>query len=173
MFFDSLAGKALLARSIKLCLVDNQRSSGVVVAGFESCWFEAGSPTSRSPPIERTFTSQKLGPSPHQAENEWREEEIVFGVPTEALAKTCSWGDEDVLVVVTKMLVLCNVTNKIRKRMYTAVALTQEYSRYHIHWEMWVHYLWVQAHPRTHTLMWHKQGREDFLRFKIYAKRKK
>ena len=29
----------------------------------------------------------------------------------------------------TKMLVLCNVTNKIRKRTDTAVAFTQEYSR--------------------------------------------
>jgi hypothetical protein len=37
VFFDSLAGKAFLARSIKLCLVDNQRSSGVTVVGFESC----------------------------------------------------------------------------------------------------------------------------------------
>ncbi len=37
VLFDSLAGKAFLARSIKLCLVDNQRSSGVTVAGFESC----------------------------------------------------------------------------------------------------------------------------------------
>jgi hypothetical protein len=26
-----------VARSIKLCLVDNQRSSGVTVAGSESC----------------------------------------------------------------------------------------------------------------------------------------
>ena len=66
VFFDSLAGKAFLARSIKLCLVDNQRSSGVVVAGFESCWFEARSSTSRSPPIERTLTSRKIGSSPHQ-----------------------------------------------------------------------------------------------------------
>jgi hypothetical protein len=37
VLFDSLVGKAFLARSIKLCLVDNQRSSGVTVAGFESC----------------------------------------------------------------------------------------------------------------------------------------
>ena len=37
MFFDLLAGKAFLARSIKLCLVDNQQSSGVTVVGFESC----------------------------------------------------------------------------------------------------------------------------------------
>jgi len=37
VFFDSLAGKAFLARSIKLCLVENQWSSGVMVAGFESC----------------------------------------------------------------------------------------------------------------------------------------
>jgi hypothetical protein len=37
VLFDSLAGKAFLARSIKLCLVDNQQSSGVTVAGFESC----------------------------------------------------------------------------------------------------------------------------------------
>jgi hypothetical protein len=36
VLFDSLEGKAFLARSIKLCLVDNQRSSGVTVAGFES-----------------------------------------------------------------------------------------------------------------------------------------
>ena len=32
VFFDLLAGKAFLMRSIKLCLVDNQRSSGVTVA---------------------------------------------------------------------------------------------------------------------------------------------
>ena len=32
MSFNSLAGKAFSARSIKLCLVDNQRSSGVTVA---------------------------------------------------------------------------------------------------------------------------------------------
>jgi hypothetical protein len=37
VFFDSLVGKAFLARSIKLCLVDNQWSSGVTVAGFELC----------------------------------------------------------------------------------------------------------------------------------------
>jgi hypothetical protein len=37
VFFDSFAGKAFLARSIKLCLVDNQRSYGVTVAGFELC----------------------------------------------------------------------------------------------------------------------------------------
>ena len=35
MFFDSLAGKVFLARSIKLCLVDNKRSSGVTVTGFK------------------------------------------------------------------------------------------------------------------------------------------
>jgi hypothetical protein len=34
VFFDSLAGKAFSARSIKLCLVDNQQSSGVTVAGL-------------------------------------------------------------------------------------------------------------------------------------------
>jgi len=33
LFFDSLAGKAILATSIKLCLVDNQPSSGVAIAG--------------------------------------------------------------------------------------------------------------------------------------------
>jgi len=43
MFSDSLAGKAFLTRSIKLYLVDNQRSSSVAIAGFESCWFEVGS----------------------------------------------------------------------------------------------------------------------------------
>ena len=64
--FDSLAGKAFSARSIKLCLVDNQQSSGVAVAGFESCWFEAGLSTSSSPPIERTFASRKIGPRSHQ-----------------------------------------------------------------------------------------------------------
>jgi hypothetical protein len=37
VFFDSFAGKSFLARSIKLWLVDNQRSSGVTVVGFESC----------------------------------------------------------------------------------------------------------------------------------------
>ena len=67
VFFDSLAGKAFFARSIKLCLVDNQQSSGVAVAGFESCWFEAGLSTSRSPPIERTLTSRKIGPTPHHS----------------------------------------------------------------------------------------------------------
>jgi hypothetical protein len=37
VFFDSLVGKAFLARLLMLCLVDNQQSSGVTVAGFESC----------------------------------------------------------------------------------------------------------------------------------------
>ena len=37
-----------------------------MVAGFESCWFEAISSTSRSPPIEFTPTSRKIGPSLHQ-----------------------------------------------------------------------------------------------------------
>ena len=32
VFFDSLVGKAFSARSIKLCLVDNQQSTGVTVA---------------------------------------------------------------------------------------------------------------------------------------------
>ena len=58
--FDSLAGKAFLERSIKLCLVENQRSSGVAVVGFESCWFEARLSTSRSPPIEHTLTSRRF-----------------------------------------------------------------------------------------------------------------
>ena len=62
VFFDSLAGTAFLARSIKLCLVDNQRSSGVTVAGFESCWFEAGSRTSSSPQSNLSTTSRKIGP---------------------------------------------------------------------------------------------------------------
>jgi hypothetical protein len=30
-------GKALVARSIVQCMVDNQRRSGAVIAGFESC----------------------------------------------------------------------------------------------------------------------------------------
>jgi hypothetical protein len=33
VFFDSLVGKAFLVRSIMLCLVDNQQSSGIIVAG--------------------------------------------------------------------------------------------------------------------------------------------
>jgi hypothetical protein len=37
VLFDSLAGKVFLARSIKLCLVDNQQSSGVMVVGFKLC----------------------------------------------------------------------------------------------------------------------------------------
>jgi hypothetical protein len=43
-----------LARSIKLCLVDNQQSSGITVVGFESCWFKARLSTSSSPQIEFT-----------------------------------------------------------------------------------------------------------------------
>jgi hypothetical protein len=35
VFFDSLAAKAFLARSIKLCSVDNQWSSGVTVVGVQ------------------------------------------------------------------------------------------------------------------------------------------
>jgi hypothetical protein len=49
-----------------LCLVDNQQSSGVVVAGFESCQFEVGSSMLSPPPTEFTPTSRKIGPSPHQ-----------------------------------------------------------------------------------------------------------
>jgi hypothetical protein len=37
VFFDSLAGKSLLGEVNQVVLVDNQRSSGVMVAGFESC----------------------------------------------------------------------------------------------------------------------------------------
>ena len=70
MFFDSLTEKAFLARSIKLWLVDNQRSSGVAVAGFESYWLEAGSSTSRSPPIKRTLISRKIGPTSHHLDND-------------------------------------------------------------------------------------------------------
>jgi len=61
VFFNLLAGTAFLARSIKLCLVDNQRSSGVTVAGFESCWLEAGSRTSSSPQSNLSTTSRKIG----------------------------------------------------------------------------------------------------------------
>jgi hypothetical protein len=43
VLFDSLVGKALLARSIELCLVDNQRSNGVTVVGIESFVSEARS----------------------------------------------------------------------------------------------------------------------------------
>ena len=35
VFFDSLAGKAFLARSIELCSVDNQQSSSVMVGGLQ------------------------------------------------------------------------------------------------------------------------------------------
>jgi hypothetical protein len=41
VFSSRLQGKAFVVRSIKLCLVDNQQSSGVTVAGSESCQFEA------------------------------------------------------------------------------------------------------------------------------------
>ena len=34
VFFNSFAGKAFLVRSIKLCLVDNQRRSSVTIAGL-------------------------------------------------------------------------------------------------------------------------------------------
>jgi hypothetical protein len=37
VFFDSLAELAFLVRSIKLCLIDNQQSCDVTVAGFELC----------------------------------------------------------------------------------------------------------------------------------------
>ena len=66
VFFDSLVGKAFLAMSIKLCLVDNQRSSGVAVAGFESCWFVVGSSTLSPPPIELTLPLGRSGLIPHQ-----------------------------------------------------------------------------------------------------------
>jgi len=52
----------LLGESIKLCFVHNQRSSGVTVAGFESCWLEARSWTSSSPQSNLSTTSQKIGP---------------------------------------------------------------------------------------------------------------
>jgi hypothetical protein len=39
-----------VARSIKLCLVDNQQSKGVMVAGSDRVDFKPRSPTS-SPPI--------------------------------------------------------------------------------------------------------------------------
>ena len=88
VFFDSLVGKAFLAMSIKLCLVDNQRSSGVAVAGFESRWFEAGSSTSRSPPIECTFTSRKVGPGRHQCMH-YQEHIDLFWMAPPMLVTTC------------------------------------------------------------------------------------
>ena len=36
-------GLAFVARWIVQCMVDNQRRSGAAIAGFESCWLEAGS----------------------------------------------------------------------------------------------------------------------------------
>jgi hypothetical protein len=36
-------GLALVARSIVQRMVDNQRRCGAAIAGFESCWLEAGS----------------------------------------------------------------------------------------------------------------------------------
>jgi hypothetical protein len=52
MFLIRLQGKAFVARSIKLCLIDNQRSSGVTVAGSESSRFEAKIANVESPPID-------------------------------------------------------------------------------------------------------------------------
>jgi hypothetical protein len=47
VFFDPLAGLAFLARSIKLCLVDNQQRSGVTVAVVRIVTdYKPGSPTS-------------------------------------------------------------------------------------------------------------------------------
>lgn len=43
VFFDSLAEKTFVARSIMLCMVDNQRRRGAMIIGFKSCWLEAGS----------------------------------------------------------------------------------------------------------------------------------
>jgi hypothetical protein len=51
VFSIHLQGKAFMARSIKLCLVDNQLSSGVTVAGSESCRFEAKIANVESPQI--------------------------------------------------------------------------------------------------------------------------
>jgi hypothetical protein len=52
VFSIRLYGKAFVARSIKLCLVDNQQSSGVTVVGFESCRLEAKIANFESAPID-------------------------------------------------------------------------------------------------------------------------
>jgi hypothetical protein len=52
VFSIRLQREAFVARSIKLCLVDNQRSSGVMVAGSKSCRFEAKIVNIESPPID-------------------------------------------------------------------------------------------------------------------------
>ena len=51
---------------------------------------------------------------------------------------------------ISQVLVLCNVTNKIRKRTDTVVAFTQEYSRVSYPLENVSTLSKVQAHPRTH-----------------------
>jgi hypothetical protein len=57
VFSIRLQGKAFVARSIKLCLVDNQRSSGVMVAGFESCRFEVKIANAESPQMDISIES--------------------------------------------------------------------------------------------------------------------
>jgi hypothetical protein len=52
VFSIHLQGKAFVVRSIKLCLVDKQWSSGVTVAGSKSCQYEAKIANIMSPQID-------------------------------------------------------------------------------------------------------------------------
>ena len=80
--FDSLAGKAFSARSIKLCLVDNQQSSGITVAwlrisGITVAWLRIVLIRSRIANITYSInrichTSRKIGRSSHQVVSDFR-----------------------------------------------------------------------------------------------------
>ena len=70
------------------------------------------------------------------------------------------------------LLVLCNVTNKIRKRPDTVVAFTQVYSRVSYPLRTLVRYLRFQAHPRTHTHRCGEDRREDFLYLESMLRRR-
>ena len=59
VFFDLLAGKVFLAKSIKLCFVDNQRSSSVMVAGL---WIVL----IRSPDRQRHILHNRFYPTPRK-----------------------------------------------------------------------------------------------------------
>jgi hypothetical protein len=70
VYFDLLAGTAFLARSIKLCLVDNQRSSGVEqwCNGYRNRIVFDLTPDRQRRDLHKSnllVTSRKIGPGPH------------------------------------------------------------------------------------------------------------
>jgi hypothetical protein len=93
VFSIRLQGKAFVERSIKFCLVDNQRSSGVTVAGSELCRFESNIANVESPPIDISIYLSEDRAIAYHKECEDRTEvaEHTTGKKISCVGDGCEW----------------------------------------------------------------------------------